>query len=116
MSDPNQLHIDQPQRFLDPEQILRAVPVTAGMVVADFGCGNGYYAVVSGMLAGSKGRVYALDVMEDALSQTATLAKMMRVYTVSTHICDLEKTGSSQIGDTSCDLVIMVSLLHQVDN
>ena len=44
-----------PPRFLDPGSLLVSVPVTAGMVVADFGCGNGYYSVAAGSLVGDKG-------------------------------------------------------------
>lgn len=105
-----------PARFLDPGQLLESVPVRPGMVIADFGSGNGYYAVTSGQLAGNKGRVIALDIMEEALSQTATLAKLLQVHNVATQVCDLERFGSCQVEDTSCDLVIIGSLLHQVEN
>ncbi len=86
------------------------------MAVADFGCGNGYYAVAASELVGNSGQVFAIDVLEEALSQTATLAKLMGFSNVSTKQCDLEKLGSCPLADTSCDLVIMASFLHQVEN
>ena len=101
--------------FLDPAELLQAVPAELGNVVADFGCGNGYYSVSAAQIVGSKGQVFALDIMEDALSQTASLAKTMGLSNISTRLCDLEKSGGAPINDTSCDLVIISSLLHQVE-
>ena len=102
--------------FLNPDQLLRAVPLKSGMTVVDFGCGNGYYAVAAGAIVGKKGRVFALDIMEDALSQASTLARMVGLRNVSTEACDLEKFGSCKLPDTVADMVIIASLLHQAEN
>lgn len=104
------------QRFLNPESLLKLVPILPGMVIADFGCGNGYYSVAAGKLAGNKGEVYAVDLLEEALSQTSTLAQLVGVRSITTKQANLENFGSSEISSTSCDLVIMASLLHQVEN
>src|SRR3989344_5278301 len=104
------------QKFLDPEKLLFSVPVTSDMVVADFGCGNGYYSVAAAKIVGKKGQVYALDILEDALSQTATLAKLNSIPNITTRQCDLEKLGACQIPDTSCDFAIISSILHQLEN
>ena len=102
--------------FLNPEQLLRLIPVEPGLIVADFGCGNGYYAVAAGVITGKTGQIFAIDILEDALSQTATLAKLVGTPNVSTKQCNLENFGACPIAETSCDLVIMASLLHQVKN
>lgn len=102
------------KEFLNPEMLLRSVPLQTGMIVADFGSGNGFYAVSAATLVGAKGQVYALDILDDALSQTATLARLVGARNISTKQCDLEKPGSCPVADTSCDLVILASILHQV--
>lgn len=103
-------------RFLNPELLLSAIPITSGMVIADFGCGNGYYSVAAATLTSNKGEVYSIDILEDALSQTATLAKLTGLKNIITKQCDLEKFGGCDLPVTSCDLVIIGSLLHQVQN
>ncbi len=113
MSDPFQANT-KTKEFLRPESLLAAIPLTPGMTIADFGCGNGFYAVAAGTLVGKKGQVFALDILEEALSQTATLAKLQRLHNVSTKQCDLEKLGGSTLLDTTSDLVIISGLLHQV--
>lgn len=100
--------------FLNPEDLLRAIPVEPRMTVADFGCGNGHYSTAAGVLVGRKGQVFAIDIVEDRLSQTLTLAKMVGLNNLSTRQCDLEKIGGCPLPDSSCDLVIVSSLLHQV--
>lgn len=105
-----------PSRFLDPQKLLSTVPITSGMAVADFGCGNGYYSTAAAGMVGPKGQVFGIDIMEDALSQTATLAKIAGLRNISLRQCDLEQFGTCDLPETSCDLVIMASLLHQVKN
>lgn len=104
------------ESFLNPQVLLESVPLVSGMTVADFGSGNGYYSVAAGTIVGQKGQVYAIDVMEEALSQTATLSKLVGLRNVTTKQCDLEKFGSCDLAETSCDLVVLSSILHQVEN
>lgn len=106
----------QARQFLNPEELLKSVPIEPGITVADLGCGNGYYSIAAGVLTGRQGQVYAIDVMEDALSQTASLAKLVGIQNVTTKQCDLEKFGSCEIPATSCDLAIMAGIMHQVEN
>lgn len=104
------------KEFIKPEHLLEMVGLEPGMTAADFGCGNGHYTVAAGALVGKKGQVYSLDIMEDALSQTAGLAKLVGLHNVITRQCDLEMPAASKLADGSCDLVVLSSLLHQVDN
>lgn len=105
-----------PRQFINPENLLRAVPLEPGMVVADFGSGNGYYSVAAGSMVGKKGQIFAIDILGDSLSQTATLANLVGLHNISTKLSDLEKLRGSTLPDTSCDLVIISSLFHQADN
>lgn len=106
----------QTQKFLDPEHLLASIPLGPDMTVADFGCGNGYYSVAAAKIVGKKGQVFALDILEDALSQTATLAKLNGIPNLTTKQCDLEKLGACDVPDTSCDFAIISSILHQLEN
>lgn len=106
----------QTQAFLNPDELLKEISLAPDEVVADFGCGNGHYAVAAAELVGSRGQVYALDVLDEALSRTAMLAKIKGCLNVITRLCDLEKLGSCPLEDLSSDVVIVGSVLHQVQN
>lgn len=107
-----QTTVPRTQVFVNPEKLLQTIPVEPGMNIADFGCGNGHYTVAAAGMAGAKGAVYALDILEEALAQTATHAKLLGLFNVTTKLCDLEKFGSCPVPDITCDLVILGSLLH----
>jgi ubiquinone/menaquinone biosynthesis C-methylase UbiE len=61
---------DNPLRRLvhNPEKILGRL-VRPGMTAADIGCGMGYFTIPMARMAGSKGRVYAVDIQEKSLEQ-----------------------------------------------
>jgi len=101
--------------FLKPDDLLLQAGLDSGETVADFGCGNGYYAIAAAKIVGPAGQVFALDVLEKTLSQTSSQAKLENAYNVSTILCDLEQDGCPDIEDQSVDLVILSSLLHQVE-
>ena len=102
------------KQFLNPAHLLKEADVAPRMVVADFGCGNGHYVAAAAELVGNRGQVYGFDILEDALSQTATLAKLHGARNVTTRQGDLEKFQSTGLPDFSCDFVILSSILHQV--
>ena len=102
--------------FLNPETLLRSIPLEPDMTVVDLGCGNGHYATSAGQLVGKKGQVHAFDLMEEALSQTATLARLQGIQNVSTRQCNLEKFGSCDLEEQSADVAILGSILHQLEN
>ena len=104
------------RQFVDPEKLLKAVPLEPNMRVVDMGCGNGHFAVTAGSMIGSKGQVEALDILDEALSQTATLARLRGIQNVSTRICNLELFGSCPLAEQDFDLVIMAGILHQLEN
>lgn len=55
-------------RWQRPDEVLDALGVHAGSVVADIGCGKGYFAVKLAERVGPKGKVYAEDIRGDVLA------------------------------------------------
>jgi ubiquinone/menaquinone biosynthesis C-methylase UbiE len=50
--------------WYNPEDILRAL--SRGMVLADIGCGEGFFSLLAAKIVGETGRIYAVDI--DALA------------------------------------------------
>lgn len=98
-------------RFLDPGQILAHAGLEKGSVVADFGCGNGFYPVAAAKLTGENGTVYAVDVKPEALEATVSAAKHENISNVYTIRHDMELPGVD-IKENSCDIVILAGILH----
>ena len=54
-------------RWQRPDEVLDALNVRTGSVVADVGCGKGYFATRMAQRVGPDGKVYAEDIQEDVL-------------------------------------------------
>lgn len=52
---------------MDPDAILSKAGLKPGMTFVDIGCGQGYFALPAARIVGPKGRVYGIDVDEEAL-------------------------------------------------
>jgi len=100
--------------FVNPLQILKKVELRKTMIAADFGSGSGGWAIpLASQL--EEGRVYAVDLQEEALSALMGKAKLQNISNIKKIVADVEK-GVSEIKSFSCDLVLMTDLLFQVDD
>jgi len=88
----------------------------SGMVIADFGCGHGYFSLPLAQKAGEKGKVFALDILPSALGAVNSQARLNGISNIKTIRCNLEKEKGSTLEDESCDCVLVANLLFQVDD
>ncbi len=102
--------------FVDPESLLRQLTVSPGSVVADFGCGSGYFSLAFAKAVGKDGKVIALDILPSALDAVASRAKMAGFSQVSTKRANLEKENGSGLVSESVDWVILKDILFQNTN
>lgn len=58
-----------------PDRVMNALGVHAGSLVADVGCGAGYFVFKLALRAGPQGRVYAEDVLQYRLDQVRSEAQ-----------------------------------------
>ena len=57
------------RKWQNPEAILTAIGLKPGFTFIDVGCGEGFFAIPAAKIVGRKGRVYALDLDEDAITE-----------------------------------------------
>lgn len=99
--------------FLNPEKILEKLDLKNNMVAADFGSGSGGWAIPLAKIL-SRGRVFALDILEEPLSALRRKIKDERLFNVDILKADVEKRTT--ILSEICDLVLMTNLLFQCEN
>lgn len=102
-------------KFVNPEDIIAQAEIKKGQVVADFGCGAGFFSLAAAKFAGENGTVYAVDIMPDRLAVTQASAQHKGISNISVVESDLEKPLEG-LEPVSCDLVIMSNILHQVSS
>lgn len=101
--------------FLQPEQALEYLDITPGMLVADFGSGSGHWAIALARRVGTGGKVFAVDVLPQALEATRSQAKLAHLYNIETIWGDLEAPGASKLKDNLLHLILLSNLISWVD-
>lgn len=100
-------------KFLDPEAIIKQLNVVSGNVIADFGCGPGYFSLPFAQIVGKDGKVYAFDVLPQALESVESKAKLDGLSNIVTKRVNLEKSRGTKLDDCSVDWVILKDVLFQ---
>ncbi|MFC1984521.1 class I SAM-dependent methyltransferase [Chloroflexota bacterium] len=106
--------LDPIRRLFEPPQKLIGPYVKNGQVVADLGCGSGYYTFALAKLVGPEGKVYAVDLSRNCIR---TLEKKIRKGGYR----NIEARTSSAsdvsfIKDKSVDFVLAAGLLCSMAN
>lgn len=101
-------------KFINPSLVVAQTGLMQAQVVADLGCGNGFYVLPAAQMVGREGTVYAVDVVETKLAATVSIANQFGYKNVRVVKADLEKP-LFDIPENSCDLVIVGNILHQIN-
>lgn len=102
--------------FLKPDEVIAEWDIRPGERVADFGCGAGFFSLPLGQRVGPSGRVYALDIREEALEATRAKIKLYHFFNVEPVRADLEAPNGSGLKNESADKVIISNILFQAEN
>ncbi len=95
--------------WYNPEQILQAVGVRAGIVFVDIGCGDGFFTVLAAKIVGEKGRVYAVDTDDSAIERLKAKAKRENLQNIVTKVGKAEETVFCK---ACADVVFYSMVLH----
>ncbi len=99
--------------LLSPTKVIEELPLEEEMNVADFGCGSGGWVIPLAKKV-KRGKIYALDVLKEALSALKSKAEMEMAYNIRTMLCDVER--GTDLQSDYFELVIMSNLLFQVED
>lgn len=101
-------------KFLNPSEVVAQTGLMQGQVVADLGCGNGFYVLPAAQMVGTTGTIIAVDVMEEKLAATISIANQFGYKNVRVVRADLAKPVLD-IPANSVDMVIIGNILHEID-
>jgi len=107
--------LDSPQRraFLNPENILKRIPIKPQMKVADVGCGTGFFTIPMAKIVGAKGKVFAIDLQEEMIAILNKKIQKLRIRNIETLVSTEENIP---LPNESVDLALMASVLHELDS
>lgn len=99
--------------FLNQDQIIAQLGIKRGMIIADMGCGAGYFTIPMAKMLDNTGQVYAIDVLTAAIESVTSQAKLYGLLNVFKIRANVEVVGGTGIVDGRVDLALMVNLLFQ---
>ncbi len=98
--------------FRNTDDEVRYAGVKSGDLVLDFGCGPGFNTIPAARIVGSKGKVFALDIHEQALGIAQKKAEKYGLDNIET-ICSGCDTG---LKSNSVDVVYLHNTLPMIKN
>ncbi|OYU99591.1 MAG: hypothetical protein CFE26_25405, partial [Verrucomicrobiales bacterium VVV1] len=103
--------LDRPERDTEerPDLVMKALALTPGQVVADLGCGTGYFSWRMAQAVGPTGIVYGQDIQPEMLE---LLAKKMKERSVANVVGVLGALDDPKLPQP-VDLAIMVDVYHE---
>ena len=94
-----------------PDQVVAALGLEPGDVVADLGSGGGYFTYPIADAVGETGRVYALDVDESLLAYVASQSEKRGLPQIETILAPEDGPG---LADGSVDLIFLSNVFHHL--
>jgi ubiquinone/menaquinone biosynthesis C-methylase UbiE len=96
-------------RLLPPEEIMDAVGVTQGMVLAEIGAGRGRFAVHLAVRIGAGGKLYAEDINDASLRHLENRCEQGGLSNVKTILGEMT---DPKLPTGELDLIFVVSSYH----
>ena len=104
------LLLDARDQLEQPETTLDLMQLKDGDVVADIGCGNGYYTLRIAQRVAPTGRVLAVDIQQGMLDQLKARADEAGTRNVE---LILGQPDDPRLPDASIDWVLLVDVYHE---
>jgi len=107
--------LEDPQRdaYQKPHEVMSALGLKPGEVIADIGAGSGYFTFRLAHHVGSKGRVYAVDVSPDMILHINRRIRELKLNNVISVLADPD---DPLLPDRSVDRFFFSDSWHHIEN
>ena len=114
--DPEKLKkLDDPERLrlFDPEKVLKAFGLRPRMIALDVGTGAGFYLPYLSKMVGEEGKVYGIDISQEAVEYASRKVKELGLKNV-----EVLKSEENYIpiSDNTVDFIYMAFVFHELEN
>lgn len=104
--------LDNPERakILDPDSILEKLELTKELVIADIGCGTGFFSIPASRRVK---KVFALDIQQEMLDILNEKIKKEKITNIETI---LSEESSIPLSDKSINILLMANVFHELED
>ena len=104
------LETEERKIWQNPEEILRTIEIKPKFVVADIGCGSGFFTLP---LSRKVRKVYAVDVQKEMLESLEHKIRNLKIENIKPL---LARENEIPLGNKSVDLLVSMNTLHEFDD
>ena len=106
-------HLEDPTRdaYQKPDEVIKALNIKQGEVIADIGAGSGYFTMRLARAVGEKGRVYAVDVSPDMIVHLNRRIRDLSLKNVATILC---APDDPLLADAAVDRFFICDTWHHI--
>jgi arsenite methyltransferase len=107
--------LDDPKRdvYQKPHEVLTALAIEPGEVIADIGAGSGYFTFRLAHHVGDKGKVYAVDISPDMIRHLNRRIRELKATNVTAILADAD---DPLLADASIDRFFFSDSWHHIEN
>ncbi len=113
VKDKKRLDNEKRRAVMPPFQTLERLGLKEGNIVADIGCGIGYFTIPAAEIAGTSSKIYAMDISVEMLEEVekrALEAGLTNIRGIKTDEYDLK------VDNLSVDFIIVSNVLHEIED
>jgi len=107
--------LEDPQRdaYQKPHEVVHALGLKPGEIIADIGAGSGYFTFHLARHVGEKGKVYAVDVSPDMILH---VNRRIREFKMNNVVSVLADSDDPLLPDQSVNRFFICDVWHHIDN
>ena len=107
--------LEDPKRdeYQKPHEVLSALKIKSGEVIADIGAGTGYFTFRLAHFVGDKGKVYAVDVSPDMIRH---INRRIRDTKSANVVAILAEPDDPLLPDRSVNRIFICDVWHHIEN
>ena len=101
------------REMLPPEKTLISLGLKEGDIVADIGCGIGYFTIPAAEIVGDSGKVFAMDILQEMLEEVEIKQKVNNISNIKTI---LTEENDLKLEADKVTVAFISNVLHEADD
>jgi ubiquinone/menaquinone biosynthesis C-methylase UbiE len=108
----HKLDNEQRRKLLPPEQTLIKLGLNKGDIIADIGCGIGYFTIPASKIVGDSGKIFAMDIIPEMLQDVEIKVNENNISNIETI---LTEENDLKLKDDKITFAFISNVLHEAN-
>jgi len=108
----HKLDNEKRRELLPPEETLIKLGLHKGDIIADIGCGIGYFTIPASKIVGESGKVFAMDILPEMLQDVGEKIKDNNISNIE---IILTEENDLKLEDNKITIAFISTVLHEAD-